>query len=30
MTAQVNTRLDVMVAMSVRINIDTMRLLLDR
>lgn len=30
MTAQVNTRLDVMVAMSVRVNIDMMRLLLDR
>jgi hypothetical protein len=30
MTAQVNTQLDVMFDMSVRVNIDTMRLLLDR
>ena len=30
MTAQVNTRMDVMFDMSVWVNIDTMRLLLDR
>lgn len=30
MAAQVNIQLDVMFGMSVRVNIDTMRLLLDR
>jgi hypothetical protein len=30
MTAQVNTQVDVMFDMSVRVNIDMMRLLLDR